>query len=68
LNYYTMGEGDDFDYNGLDGVVFDEEIAESSFKVASRSPWLLSTPENGGILKQVLRERGNEPPKPKERK
>jgi hypothetical protein len=24
-----MDEGDDFDYNGLDGVVFDEEVAGS---------------------------------------
>jgi len=24
-----MDEGDDFVYNGLDGMVFDEEIAES---------------------------------------
>jgi len=29
LNDTAMDEGDDFYYNGLDGVVFDEEIAES---------------------------------------
>ena len=29
MNDTTMEEGDDFNYNGLDGVVFDEETAES---------------------------------------
>ena len=29
MNDTAMDEGDDLDYNGLDGVVIDEEIAKS---------------------------------------